>query len=413
MKRRTLLGTAAVASLARPALLRAQDGPVRIGLMAPLTGVAAAGGREMVDDFTWFWSQRDNQVAGRRVEIVVEDDGSNPDTALQKARRLVEQGKVHCLIGNLLANTGLAVANYVKGTGTPYFIPVIAADDLTQRARIRNVVRTGGYTGSTANRPLADWALKQGYKKIATISQDYAFGHEQCGGLVQTFSEGGGQIVGQFWHPLNTSDFSPYLGQLAASGADAIFSMQTGADAARFLQQYSAFGLKGQIPLLGSMNLCDQSVIRTLGAEPDGVISAAHFAEGAETKATQDFVAAHLAKFGTIPSLYGFSMYSGGLWLAQALEAIGGRADDPALLIETVRKTELTGSPLGRPLKLDEYGQPIYDIFIRKVMKRPDGKYWSVPIETYQNVSQFWKYDPIEYMKQPPYSRSFQGIKRA
>ena len=412
MNRRTLLAATAV-TLARPALLRAQDAPIRIGLLAPLTGVVAAGGREMVDDFNWYWAQRNNEVAGRKVEVIVEDDGANPDTALQKARRLVEQAKVQMLFGNLLANTGLAVANYVKGTGTPYFIPIIAADDLTQRGSIKNVVRVAGYSASQATRPLADWALKQGYRKIATISQDYAFGHEQCGGLAQVFTEGGGTITAQFWHPINTSDFSSYLGQLANSGVDAIFTMQTGADGTRFLQQYSAFGLKGRIPLMGSMNATDQSVIRTMGPEVEGVVSAAHFAEGSDNPATQAFVRAHIAKFGTIPSLYGFSMYSGAMWVAQALETINGRADDPALLIDTVLKTELTGSPLGRPVKLDVYGNPIYDVQIRKVVKNSDGKYWNVPIATYPNVSQFWTYDPVEYMKQPPYSRTFQGVRRS
>lgn len=412
MNRRTLLAATAV-TLARPALLRAQDAPIRIGLLAPLTGVAAAGGREMVDDFNWYWAQRNNEVAGRKVEVIVEDDGANPDTALQKARRLVEQAKVQMLFGNLLANTGLAVANYVKGTGTPYFIPIIAADDLTQRGRIKNVVRVAGYSASQATRPLADWALKQGYRKIATISQDYAFGHEQCGGLAQVFTEGGGTITAQFWHPINTSDFSSYLGQLANASVDAIFTMQTGADGTRFLQQYSAFGLKGRSPLMGSMNATDQSVIRTMGPEVEGVVSAAHFAEGSDNPATQAFVRAHVAKFGTIPSLYGFSMYSGAMWVAQALETINGRADDPALLIDTVLKTELTGSPLGRPVKLDVYGNPIYDVQIRKVVKNSDGKYWNVPIATYPNVSQFWTYDPVEYMKQPPYSRTFQGVRRS
>ncbi len=415
MDRRQLLATLAAATagtLARPARLRAQGETIRIGLMAPLTGVVASGGREMVDDFNWFWAQRSNQVAGRKVEVVVEDDGSNPDTALQKARRLVEQSRVNVLFGNLLANTGLAVANYVKGTGTPYFIPIIAADDLTQRGRIKNVVRVAGYSASQCTRPLADWALKQGYRKIATVSQDYAFGHEQCGGLAQTFTEGGGTIAAQFWHPINTSDFSSYLGQLAGSGADAIFTMQTGADAVRFFQQYASFGLKGRIPLLCSMNAADQSVIRTMGPEVEGVVSAAHFAEGSDNPVTQAFVRGHVEKFGTIPSLYGFSMYSGAMWVAEALERIGGRSDDPDLLIATVRGTELSGSPLGRPVKLDDYGNPIYDVQIRKVVKSAEGKYWNVPIATYPDVSQFWKYDPAQYMQQPSYSRTFQGTRR-
>src|SRR5678815_5661491 len=146
MHRRDFLKTSssaaalAAGTVTMPAVLRAQAGaPIKIGLLSPLTGVLAAGGKELVEGFELWWEQKNKEVAGRKVEIVVEDDASNPDTALQKARRLVEQANVHFLIGNILANTGLAVANYVKGNGVPYFIPVIAADELTQRARVPNV----------------------------------------------------------------------------------------------------------------------------------------------------------------------------------------------------------------------------------------------------------------------------------
>src|SRR3712207_8388034 len=104
---------ATAAALPMPGIVRAQSGPIRIGLLAPLTGVVASGGREIVEGFEMFWETANKEVAGRKVEIIVEDDASNPDTALQKARRLVEQGNVHFLFGNLLANTGLAAANYV------------------------------------------------------------------------------------------------------------------------------------------------------------------------------------------------------------------------------------------------------------------------------------------------------------
>jgi branched-chain amino acid transport system substrate-binding protein len=392
---------------------QAQAGPIKIGLLAPLTGVVASGGKEMVEAVQFYLEQVKNEIAGRKVELVIEDDASNPDTALQKARRLVEQANCHMLIGDLLANTGLAVANYVKGTGTPYFIPIIAADDLTQRQRIRNVIRVAGYSASAFTHPLGDWALKQGYKRIATVSQDYTFGHEQCGGLAQVFTEGGGEIVQQFWHPLNTADFSPYLGQLADLKVDAIFAMETGADATRFIQQYANFGLKGQIPLLTAMNGTDQSVIRTLGEECEGIISPAHFAEGADNPVTQKFTKDYEAKYGKIPSLYGFSMFSGVMWIAAALEKMGGKVEDREAFVDTVLKTELDGSPLGKTVKLDAYGNPIYDVYIRRIVKRGDGKFWNVPITTYPNVSQFWKYDPETYMKQPPYSRAFQGIKKA
>lgn len=417
MDRRHFLGVTSLAfagalPLARETRAQSQT-PIRIGLMAPLTGVVAAGGREIVDGFTMFWDGIGNKIAGRPVEIIIEDDASNPDTALQKARRLVEQSKADFLFGNLLANTGLAVANYVKTNGEPYFIPVIAADTLTQRGRIPNVIRAGGYSASQFARPLADWALKQGYKKVATISQDYTFGHEQCGGFAQTFTEGGGEIVMQLWHPLNTSDFSPYLGQLSSAGADAIFAMETGADSTRLMQQYANFGLKGQIPLLGAQNASDQSVIRTMGPECENVVTSAHFAEGADKPATQAFVKAYSAKFNKIPSLYAFSHYVGAMWVAKAIEAINGKVEDRKLFLDTMLKTELSGSPLGNPVHFDAYGNPVYDVYIRKVVKNSAGKYWNVPIDTYPQVSQFWKYDPETYMKQPPYSREFQGIKKA
>ncbi len=409
----TAAGLAAAGTGLQPMRALAQGEPIRIGLMAPLTGVIASGGKEMVEG-TQFWFEKINyQIAGRKVELIIEDDASNPDTALQKARRLVEQNNVHFLTGNLLANTGLAVANYVKGTGTPYFIPIIAADELTQRGRIPNVIRTAGYSGSAFPRPLADWALKQGYKRIATISQDYTFGHEQCGGFSQVFTEGGGTIVQQFWHPLNTADFSPYLGQIADLKIDAIFVMETGADATRFTQQFNSFGLKGKIPLLGAMNMTDQSVIRTMGAEVEGIISAAHFAEGADIAATKEFVEAYTKKYEKIPSLYGFSMYSGMMWVSRAIEKLGGKVEDKAALLDAVLKTELTDSPLGKPVKLDAYGNPIYDVYIRKVTKRADGKFWNVPVETYPAVSQFWKYDPEAFMKEPAFSRTYQGAKKS
>ena len=181
------------------------------------------------------------------------------------------------------------------------------------------------------------------------------------------FTEGGGEIVQQFWHPLNTADFSPYLGQLAELKVDAIFAMETGADSTRFIQQYAAFGLKAKTPLMMAMNGTDQSVIRTIGEEAEGIISPAHFAEGSDNAVTAKFVKDYEAKYGKIPSLYGFSMYSGMMWIDAALKKMGGKVEDREAFIDTVLKTRTDGSPLGKVVKFDAYGNPIYDVYIRKV----------------------------------------------
>ena len=418
MDRRNFIKSSALVGLsasgAFQAVLAQGTGPIKIGLMAPLTGVAAAGGKEIVEGFNLYWDLNGKKAGGREVQVFIEDDGSNPDIALQKARKLTEQTKVDFLVGNLLANTGLAVAEYAKSNGIPYFIPVIAADDLTQRSRIPNVIRVAGYTASQTTHPMGDYAYKKlGYRKIVTISQDYTFGHEQCGGLCQVFTENGGTILNQMWNPLNTQDFSSYCAQIQSAKPDAVFCMETGADANRFLAQWASFGMKGKIPLIGSQNTTDQSVIRGLGDEAEGVISASFFAEGNPVPATQKFVAEYMIAFKQLPSVFGFTHYTAAMWLAKAINKINGNVEDRPLFLETIKKTTIEDSPLGKPVRLDVYGNPIYDVFIRKVVKRSDGKYWNVPIESYPNVSQFWNYKPDEYMKQPPYSRTFQGIKKA
>ncbi len=165
MDRRSFVKTAAATAVASAVPwgmgARAQGAPIRIGLLVPLTGVVAAGGKEMVEGFGMYWDSVGKKSGGRDIEIIVEDDASNPDTALQKARRLVEQRNVNLLAGNLLANTGLAVAEYVRTSGTPYFIPIIAADDLTQRKRIPNVIRVAGYSASQMPRPARRLGLEE------------------------------------------------------------------------------------------------------------------------------------------------------------------------------------------------------------------------------------------------------------
>ncbi len=402
----------AVPGLAMRAL--ASDGPIKIGFMAPLTGTAAAPGREMLDGWNLFWNQHGLTIAGRPVEIFVEDDGSNPDTSLQKARRLVQQQGVHLLVGNILANTGLAVAELARSTGVPYLMPAVAADELTQRSRIPNVLRTGGFSASQITRPLADWAVKQGYKKVATLGQDYAFGHEQVGGFVQTFTEGGGTVAGQFWHPLGTADLSPYLGQIQALQPDVVFTVQTGADSARLLKQWYSFGFKDQIPLLASQNVTDQSVIRHLEAEEcEGVMSSSHFAEGLDNQKTRDFVETYQAEYKQLPGIFAAEGFTGGLWLADALQKIEGKAEDTDALIATLIAEEVEGSPLGDIISLDSYGNPVFDVYVRKVVKQADGTLVNEVVETYPQVSQFWTYDPEEFMKEPPYSRDYQGIKQS
>jgi branched-chain amino acid transport system substrate-binding protein len=386
------------------------SGPVKIGLVIPTTGTVAASGADMLNGWNLYWKVKGARIGNRAVENIHEDTGGDPNTAITKGRQLVEQRQVHMLVGPLLANEGYALADYAKTTSAPLFTPIVASDDLTQRQRYDNVIRIAGWTSSQSTHPFGEWAAEQGYKNVLTICSDYAFGHELCAGFVRTFTAKGGRIVNQLWAPLGTPDFSAYMSQIQGTQADAVLALQVGADAPRFMRQYNEFGLKGKLPLLGGGVLMDQSLLRGMQpVEAEGVISAHHFAEGRPEKATQEFVDLYLQEYNQLPSYFAGAMYVAADWIVEAAEKVGGNVEDANRFVEAVKGVTIEESPFG-PMKLDQYNNPIHNVYIRRVERRPDGKLWNVPIKTYENVSQFWTFGAEEFLKQPVYSRSFQGL---
>jgi len=388
------------------------SGPIKIGFLAPTSSVAAESAQDMVDGWNLWWDQNGTKVAGREIKTFVEDDTGKPDVALSKARLLVEQRKVHMLVGLLFANTGLAVADYVKDTGTPTFFQIVSADDLTQRTRVPNVIRIAGWTSSQPHHPFGESvATTQDCKSVYTVGSDYAFGHEVVGGFVNTFTDNGGKVVGQVWNPIGETDFSSYLATIGTTKPGCVFSLQVGATAVRFIKAWNNFGLKGKIPLFAGETLTDQSILRGIDP-PDlavGLISVGHYAEGRDSPATQKFVNAYDKKYGKLPSYYAAASYVAAQWLTEAIKSVDGNVEDTKAFLDAVKKVEFADTPMG-PEKLDKYGNPIQDIYIRKVEKRPDGRLWNVVIKTFPAVSQFYRYQPELFLKQPVYSRDYQGV---
>src|SRR5215218_5225327 len=124
------------------------SGPIKIGLLAPTSGTTAASGTDMLNGWNLYWKLKGAKIGNREVQTFHEDTAGDPNTALTKARQLVEQRGVSMILGPLLANEGLAVADYIKTTNVPMLLPVVSADDLTQRQRIDNVIRIAGWTSS-------------------------------------------------------------------------------------------------------------------------------------------------------------------------------------------------------------------------------------------------------------------------
>ena len=235
-------------------------------------------------------------------------------------------------------------------------------------------------------------------------SLDYAFGWESVGGFQRTFEEQGGRITQKLWAPVSVHDFAPYLAQIPKN-IDAVYALVLGRAALQFMRQYEEFGLKGRVPLIGGGTTTDEHVLPGMGDEAIGVVTALHYSGSLDTPANATFAAAYRARFKKVPSYYGESMYTGAKWLVAAIEKLGGHVEDPERLAEALRAVKVTDVPRG-PVALDSYGSPVQNIYIRRV-ERVNGELRNTVIETLPAVSQFWTYDPAEYLRRPLYSRAY------
>jgi branched-chain amino acid transport system substrate-binding protein len=395
-------------SLAPPPPAIAQAGPIKIGFLAPLTGPFAQIGKDMVNGSELFLDEIGRQMAGRKVELIVEDTEGQPATALNKSRKLVEQDKVHLLTGGLLANVGYALQPFIDGAQVPATYPVMAADDITQRRPARWIVRTGWSTSQPMH-PFAAWVIKNTkYRKVATIGMDYAFGYETIGGFQRVFEEHGGQIVQKLWTPLNTNDFAPFLAQIRRD-SDAVLALFVGRLALQFMKQYQEAGLHGKLPLLGGGTTTDESVLPQMGDEALGTLTALHYSQALDTPQNQKFARAFEAKAGKIASYYSEATYTNMRWITEAVKAVNGKVEDRAALLAALRKVDVKDTARG-PLSIDAHGNPVQNIYVRKV-ERVGGRLQNTVIATVPAVSQFWTYRPDDYLKQPLYSRDYPPCK--
>jgi branched-chain amino acid transport system substrate-binding protein len=386
------------------------EGPIKVGLLAPTSGTVAASGTDMKNGWELWFRLNGDQVAGRTIETVHEDTAGDPTTALTKARRLVDQEGAKILAGPLLANEGYALAGYVKETADLVALnPVSSSDDLSQRKRVKTYVRAGGWQSSTPTHPAGEWAAQQGWKRVITLCNDYAFGYESCAGFVNTFTDHGGEVVKQLYAPLGTSDYSSYLAQIDPDAVDGVFVQTVGADSPRFLAAWNSLGLKGKVPLIGNETMVDQSTLRTVkGDGPLGLTSFGHYAEGRQSPATQEFVREYQDAYGQRPSYYACATYTAAQWLTKALQETGGKIADTRALLAAIEGVRLEDSCFG-PMRLDEHGGTIADVYLRKVVRAYDGALVNEVQRTYEDVSQFWRYDPQQFLAQPVYSRGAQG----
>ena len=380
--------------------------PIRIGLLAPVTGPLATPGRDMVDGFRLFWEQAGHKAGGRKVEIILADTTCNPDQALTQARRLVHQEKVHFLVGPLCGHEGPAVAQVSKETGVPLVMDPAGADTATKWDRTPTVVRTA-VSASQIGHPWGDYLYNElKLRNVTFIGQDYTWGHEVTLGAVRVFTELGGKVAKIIWNPIGTRDDGPTIAAFPGD-TDAVSAVVVGVDRVRLFEAWFNFGMDKRKKIYGGywmqQDMLPQVDDRAIGLIGNCLI----YAAGLNTPENRAFVDAFAAKYRRLPSWFGESAYTAGLWTKTAIDAIEGRVEDGAAFLNAIRKARIK-APRG-PLRLDEYDNPIQNVYVTRIekIKHPvlGEVLTNVPIKTYEAVSQFWKWSPEEFLKRGPYKR--------
>ena len=378
--------------------------PIRVGFLTIKSGALAAGGKQMEDGLRLFLKERNNMIAGRKVELIVGDTGGQPAITKTKAQELVEKDRVQVIIGPLAAFEALAIDDYIRKSEVPVISPSAAAEDMTQRKPNPWFVRAVG-TSAQPSHVLGDYAAKElKYKRVAIIADDFAFGHEIAAGFQRTFEENGGKVVQKLWAPLNVADYGTYIGQIKPN-VDAVFAAFAGGNGIKFLKQYNEYGLKGKIPVLGAMTTVDEGVLKSMGDEALGVVSSGWYTAGLNNPDNKKFVAAMNRDYQQDPGYYSMGAYGAALMLEQALKEVKGKIEDKPAFMAALRNVQLSNDPRGK-FSLDALGNPVMDIYVRKV-ERVHGKLSNVVIKTYPAVSQFWTYSKKDFLASPVYTRDY------
>jgi branched-chain amino acid transport system substrate-binding protein len=385
---------------------------LRIGFVAPTTGIFAQIGKDMVDGFQMYLDEVKGDFGGAKVKFIVEDEQGKPDTAVTKAKKLILQDKVHMFIGGLLASTGYALAPVSTEYKTLYISSISAADDLTQRdlPKFPYFIRTS-WTSSQPSHPFGQWACDEGIKKVAAVGADYAFGYEVVGGFQRAFEACGGQIIQKVWVPLGTKDFGPYIPTLKQD-ADRIFSLMVGPAALQFPKQIRSSGYRK--PMIGGGTSYDEFVLPAMGDEVIGHISPLQYSAALDTPKNAAFVKAYRSKYGKVPSYYSESNYTTAQMIHELVKKNNGKFPGAEEFIKQLSAMKF--DTIRGPVAFDDMRNPVQNIYIKKVEKKkmfgyPKDELWNTVIKTYPNVSQFGQFKKAEFLATPVYSRDYPPCK--
>ncbi|MDE2062198.1 MAG: ABC transporter substrate-binding protein [Bradyrhizobium sp.] len=373
------LGAVATGALAS-APVPAQE-VVKIGLIVPMTGGQASTGKQIDNAVKLYMQQHGDTVAGKKIEVILKDDATLPDNTKRLAQELIVNEKVNIIAGFGITPSAFAAAPLATQAKVPEVVMAAGTSSITEKSPY--VVRTS-FTLGQSSTIIADWAVKNGIKKVATLTSDYAPGNDALKFFKEHFTAGGGQIVEEVKTPLANPDFAPFLQRMKDAKPDAMFVFVPAGQGGNFMKQYAERGLdKAGIKVIGPGDVTDDDLLKDMGDAAIGTVTAHIYSAAHPSEKNKEFVAAYKKAFHQRPGFMAVGGYDGMHLIYAALQKTGGKADGDSLI--AAMKGMAWESPRG-PISIDpETRDIIQNVYIRKVEK-VDGELYNVEFETFKNV---------------------------
>ncbi len=360
----------------------AQDNKFKIGLILPMTGQQATTGRQIEAAARLYMAQNGDTVAGKKIELIVKDDTSIPDVTKRLAQELVVNDKVNVLAGFGITPSALATAPIATQSKTPEVVMAAATSSITQASPY--IVRTS-FTLPQAAVGMADWAPKNGIKKVVTLVSDYGPGLDAEKYFKDRFLFNGGQVPESLRVPMRNPDFAPFLQKVRDLKPDALFVFVPSGAGAAVMKQFLERGMdKAGIRLIGTGDVTDDDQLNDMGDGALGVVTSHHYSAAHPSPVNKKFVEAfEKANKGLRPNFMAVGGYDGMRVIYEALKATKGQGGGDALL--AAMKGQIFESPRG-PMFIDAQTRDVVqNIYLRKVEKQ-NGQLYNVEFDVIKDV---------------------------
>lgn len=357
---------------------------LKIGMVLSMSGPFADYGKQIKNGVDLYMSEHGDEVAGRKVQILVRDDtGMAPDVAKREAQQLLIKDKVDILAGFDLTPNAFSVAPIATKAKVPMVVMNAATSSITEKSP--NIVRVS-MTLPQGAWAMAKWALDNDVKTVYTLVADYGPGHDAEEQFTKTFTEGGGQVVGSVRTPPTEPSYTAYLRRLKDSKPDAaFFFVPPGSSMVSLAKEFKGMGLdQDGILEMGPGDLADENSLAALGDAAVGMITAFHYSEAHDSPENKRFVEAHYKAYpNDRPNFMEVAGYDGMHLIYEALKQTDGDASaDKFMAAVKGMKWE---SPRG-PVEIDaETRDIIQNEYIRRI-EDVDGKLQNVEFATYEAV---------------------------